>query len=818
MNTKEIFEKITLFYKTKNISELVQLKSFNDYLLNIDSQNKHTAGIYLYDYYDDYAAIAIAYSAISCLVNNNIDIETILYSLSIGDTIIVEGKRSEFGGIVEGNKLGKDFSAPLYCIYKNKDGTFYVPLDKMKNKSVSVYNGEAASLDGKGVRSDYKERKKFLTFIGKEENISTELHHSVAIVIDREQAEDYYNNLVIAYGDRRVHLSDLVTATYYSDNDCYQIGTNPNKEEPTLKFYSKLSACREDIISDKQKRIIGCFLVDEDVWATDSETHSIVDRKSIKFAIMLGKFHFTLYREWIDSDEYKIHIPDEEFFNSRKINYNLIESGTSSDVMIDLKRKLLNLRNTNNLSDERNAYFMEAHSLLNLCRSSFFPLSYFDKVVDTGRLYDRLKSLTLLCNSFIGTDINMASEICSKIRKMVEDLYNVNPKGKALEELLATTKIDAIVVTKAYYDKILNLWLKDVGMGTVPDVLTVSAFSRGGIVYDNVLFPTLYYDFDFNPLAEVKFKNATILYYPYEQLKLRLHKREINSAKLKLSERFGIKTETKIEDEEEIEPAEVTYETSLDTLSKELQLKRAYQYARSDFSAVTDSTVPIQKVFTFASGEVGYITKQYKAYRLANNSIEEVDADNLHIGDSIVFTKQTENKDIVDVLLQQILAKESSGSKVVSDYENSIMWKNQLRAFMERMEISYQEVADRLIFLGCKKEQVTIRQWLMPDSRIVGPRSVTDYEAILKLLKINTITADKLCESCSNIRSLRTKILSYLAKAILKKITKQDGDEMWSVVETKADSLAQIEQITSINEATVGMRMPMHLINKPCTL
>jgi hypothetical protein len=60
--------------------------------------------------------------------------------------------------------------------------------------------------------------------------------------------------------------------------------------------------------------------------------------------------------------------------------------------------------------------------------------------------------------------------------------------------------------------------------------------------------------------------------------------------------------------------------------------------------------------------------------------------------------------------------------------------------------------------------------------------------------------------------------LSYLAKAILKKITKQDGDEMWSVVETKADSLAQIEQITSINEATVGMRMPMHLINKPCTL
>lgn len=821
MNTKEVLEKIKIHFGTKEISALPYASQFRDFYSQMEgSESKHSTGVYLHSGEEYYSVLSIVYGAISCLIDNNTDFDSLLEILEIGDQLIIDGKRCVFRGL-EDVYFGWNDTRKCF-VYEDSKGTTKSALTTMQNKSISIYNGDSEHLDGRGIRSDLKERKNFLILTGKPKNISTEINHSFAVIIDRESAEEIYRNTFITFDNKKVHLSDLVTAAYYSDNECYQIGKNPTKEEPIIKFYSRLSACRDDIVSDKAKRIMGCFICNESLWIGNTEIHDIVDRKSLKYTLLSGKFHYTNYKEWLESDEYILHIPTLEYIESHSVSEEIVENSACKKDIVDIKKDLLTLKEDNISSEGKDSFYMEVHALLNLCRTAFFPLSYFDKAVEchlapSELLQKRLNDLQGKSNLFTGSNYEIADRIVSNISKLVRSIYEINPKAEVVKRLALLRKIDSIVSPKAYYESIFKLWATDNGIHIIPEILTISAFTKSVKTYRNTLFPTPYYDFNFNPYAEFGYLNATILYYPFETYKIKWQKKEIKEVKKLLSAKFGVFNEV---DDEIIEviTEEQTYEEELDRLAKKLQLSRAYQYAQSNNFRETDNTIAIRKIVTFASGEVGYLTKQYKAYRLTNNSIEEVDVDKIQIGDSIVFTKEAENKDIVDVLLQQILSKQYAHTEYVKWYQESVTWKTQIKEYMEQHCISYQGFADLLASLDCRKEQVTIRQWLNPDSHIVGPRYKEDYAAIIEVVGINDITADELCKACDEIRKLRTKILGLIAKAILGRFAKGQVSDIEEVIADKVDPLSQIEQITSINEAPEGTRMPMYLINKPCSL
>ena len=57
--------------------------------------------------------------------------------------------------------------------------------------------------------------------------------------------------------------------------------------------------------------------------------------------------------------------------------------------------------------------------------------------------------------------------------------------------------------------------------------------------------------------------------------------------------------------------------------------------------------------------------------------------ENLKVGDSIVFTKETENKDIVDLLLNQLLENQYKNTKYPEYYRLSICWKIALRKYIQ---------------------------------------------------------------------------------------------------------------------------------------
>ena len=852
-STKEIFREVSISYMGIELNKMLPLRRYGEYLCEIlDSEERHTTTLALNTGSIYYHAMAVAAASLACLFYRNTDVEELIENLSIGDMLIVDGERVRYQGIIDGGQFGAGFIRGLkYFVLELKKGARYVPIHDAKHLNISIYQGEAEQLGGKGVRATFKSRREFLSDFkgGKPRSVvSTEIGNSVAIVSDREMAEGLYRSIHIGYNGKKVALADLVTAAYYSENDCYQIGSNPTKEEPILKFYSKISACRDDIVADRQKRIIGCLIADENLWLNNSEIHDIADRKSLKFSVLEGKTHYTKYCEWFELDDYLYYaaVPEtisgmtrvEEFtfqtqqfkreldaFSSRDIRDIYIEDSIGYEDVLEVKRKILKIKKEAFNNEQKEDFLITSYFLLNLCRSAFFPLAYCDKAKEkqllSWTLEEKLGDLKKYANSQMGGLREDALCIIDILERMIEGLYESNPKAELVKEYILKRKVDCIVTTKAYYEAILSLWLDDcdISINLRPRVITVSAFEKSEGIFYNTLFITGYYDFSFNPYASFGFISGEVLLYGFECYQAKYLKRLAERGRKLIQEKNYLAYDVE-EPEEDVVPVEQDedeeFETEMDKMARDLQLKGAYRYLSSS-NVAGDGLIRIEKIFTFASGSMGFFTKHYKGYRISGTEISEVDLENLKVGDSIVFTKETENKDIVDLLLNQLLENQYKNTKYPEYYRLSICWKIALRKYIQDNNLTYQEVSDQLRIYGCTKHQVTIRSWLYEETHIVGPREESDYAAIVKLVGLNESPAD-IKKACDEIRSLRMKILDLLGKAIIRGMSTEKKDELWDIISSKAEGLSQIEQITSINEPGENNRVPMYMINKPCNI
>lgn len=854
-STKEKLNGIGIFYNSIELTKITALKDYGEFLCDIlDAEERHTAAIALHTGSLYYHAMAIAVSAIGCLFHRNTDTVELIESLEVGTKLMVDGQRVKFLGIKNGLQLGFGSPSVKYFIYEYDDrgSTKYMPLENAAKMNISRYQGDSNKLGAQGVRMTLKARKEFLSAFsstGKKSDISTEINHSVVILTDRNTAEQFYRNIRFAYGNKKVSLSEIVSATYYSDEECYQIGNNPSKEEPILKFFSKVSSCRDAIMDDRQKRIIGCIVGNEGLWGSNSEIHDIADRKSLKFVIMSGKTHYTQYSNWYESDLYKFYadvpetvqsfLQENEFslpmqdlkkelasFSKRGIFEHDIECDIEFDKVIEVKKRLLKIKKECVESDEKESFLMGSYFLLNLCRSAFFPLKYCDKANEkkllSWTLSEKLGALAAYIPTQIGELKEDARFISESISEMVSELYHANPKGEVLKVKLRGRKVDCIVVTKAYYELLFSLWFDDSKLGNRPQIVTVSAFEKSRNIWNNVVFSTAYYDFSFNPYASFGFSSAEVLLYEYEKYQAHCLKRDAEAGRKLLQEKdakaYDITVEA-VETEAIVEHIEDNqFESEMDKMAKDLLLKGAYRYV-STSGATGEAVAKIEKIFTFASGCVGYFTKYYKGYRIRGDEVVEVDLDDLKVGDSIVFTKQSENKDIVDLLLSQLLEEQYKSTKYPEYYRLSTCWKEGLREYRRIHELTYQQLAEQLNRVGCSKHQVTIRSWLDEESHIVGPRELSDYEAIVRLITLGE-APQEIKKGCDEIRSLRMRILDLLGRAIIRGMFAEnknsENDPVSALIYERAERLTQIEQITSITASGADAVVPIYMINKPC--
>lgn len=846
MATKDIFHKIGIFYDSVELNKIKALKDYGDFLCDvIDSEERHSASLTLHTGSKYHQAIAIAVSVIGCLFYKNTDVSELIGSLSSGDMLLVDREKVRFQGIIDGAQLGVGSTSGVkYLVLERSKSTSYMPINQAKDKNIVIYQGESENLGSKGVKSNLEIRRGFLSAFLKE-NVSAEINHSIAIILDRDTAEQFYKDIYFVCNNKKIALSDIVTAAYYSEENCYQIGNNPTKEEPIIKFYSKMSTCRDSIIADRQKRIIGALIFNDEIWADNSEAHDIADRKGLKFVFLDGKTNYTRFIDWYETGEYKFYanvpetiqrlIADIEIspktqlikkdlsaFLKREINEKHVICGVSSDIVCQIKSALLRIKHNCFDDDNKENFLMTSWFLLNLCRSAFFPLSYCDKaykrrIIDWN-IDEKVESLRGYASiTTIGESKDDVNFVVKNISFMIAELYNSNPKWEAIRELIRNGKANCIVATKAYYEQLFVLCLEDHKVLSRARVVTVSVFEKSKCVFDNVIFTTPYYDFSFNPYACFGFASAEVLLYEYEKGQSKYLKRVSEKGRKLMQEKDSTAYDIEIAPKEDFGPEikeDASFENEMDKMAKELLLKGAYRYV-STANNVGDGTIKIKKIITFASGCVGYFTKYYKGYRICGEEVLEVDLDDLKIGDSIVFTKQSENKDIVDLLLNQLLEEQYKDTAYPEYYRLSVRWKDELRRYMLYNNLTYQKLVDKLRQAGCTKQYVTIRAWLAKESHIVGPRDIEDYEIIRQLVGLED-TAENIRKGCEEIRSLRMRILDLLGKAIINGMFTDNKDSLSKLIYEKAENLTQIEQITSINDSEINASVPIYMVNKPC--
>lgn len=850
--TKEILNQIGIYYDNIELTKITALKNYGEFLCDIiDSNERHTAAIGLHTGSVYYQAMAVSVAAIGCLFYRNTNIAELIESLNIGDKLIIDGQRVIFKGVEDGIVgIGFNPGDKYFILECNNGQKRWISLEKASELNMSLYQGGAESLGGRGIRSTLKYRKDFLSAFSTNPEISTEINQSIAVLVTKNMAEQLYRGIYFLYGGKKIALSEIVTATYYTSEDFYQIGNNPTKEEPILKFFSNVSTCRDTIMDDKQNRIIGCIVADENMWVFNSEIHDIVDRKSLKYALMLGRSHYTKFKNWYESDLYKLYaivpettqnlLDENEFlpwmqglkeeiisFSQRNISNNDIQSRVKLSVVCEIKKRLLKIQKECMEDNEKEDFLMESYFLLNLCRSAFFPLLYCDKANEkkilSWTLTEKLQALNNYATSLIGELKEDVKFICDNIAKMVFEIYHSNPKGEIIRNKLINREVDYIVATKLYYKDLFSLWIDDCKLKVQPKIVTLSSFEKNQKVLVNVIFTTSYYNSLFNPYASFGFKTAEVLLYEYEKHQAQNLIRDAERGRNLLKEKNTI-TYDIIEQPKQIELTEENrddnmFENIMDKMANGLSVKRANRYIST--LATSGGTAKVEKVFTFASGSVGYFTKYYKGYAIYGDKVIEVDLDNLKVGDNMVFTKQCENKDIVDLLLNQLLENQYRNTKYPEYYYLSTEWKKELRRYRLMQNLTYSQLADQLKCFGCVKHLVTIRVWLDETSYVVGPRELSDYEAIVKLLKLEKSPLE-IKKGCDEIRALRTKILDTLGKAIIRGMSTGEKDSISDFICEKAENLSQIEQITGIissdMDATVPTTVPMYMVNKPLNM
>jgi len=423
---------------------------------------------------------------------------------------------------------------------------------------------------------------------------------------------------------------------------------------------------------------------------------------------------------------------------------------------------------------------------------------------------------------------------CLFVVSALDDLYKSiksgSPKGQALRELLndVTREKIAIIVPKAYYADILRkefLFDRD-------DVhlVTANRFDANQN-YDKVIVVGDFCGKRFDALKCKTAANVIVLLYECETHWFKRRKRESLKFERKLNEIIGINEDfddTEINESEIDEDAVVQFENEtfdleeyVDTVSI-FDIRKFVARLSSYDSSVAMSE--ISAVGKFAGGDQIMFSKFYKAvvYDSSNMKapISETDVEKLTVGDKLVFTKRDDfTRNIVDEIYEDLRTSGKLSKDVLEATEMALWWKEVLRDYQQTHRLTYRQLAKELDRYGNSLTEVTVRQWLVAESHIIGPRDESSLRQIAEMTRDPYLLDDTLgyFNACGTVRRQRRKILKLIGKAIEDKLSGNHpphGSEL-EIVYDNVENLSETLELEAITFLEETISVPVNIINKP---
>lgn len=866
MNTalNKILNNCNIYFNDSLISNETILKAYYAFFMNSVESRTHNVGFAFHTGSVCFDAVSIVAVTIGCLSCNIATNDDIIASLQPGDMVMFKGQRYRWLGVETEKIFGNlCFVLEQDGAGKNGPGKSWLPYEKNKHL-ISPYYGNSKKTDGRGVKRKITNREDFLSFIFELPNteIPTQIDASVVIVTDRGIFADICNGISVEYSDgKRVALLDIVPASYYTGNGMeYGFGSNPTKAEPVLKVTGNLSTARELVLDKHGNNIVGLFVSGNTISVDNSaELSDLLRRKNLKFAILASKIHsgfndhlidlyedasfFACTKEYLSSKDCDVvssnPYTDELSRQTSTIINNTIHpitkpGGFSRNRYSNIRNQLYILSQSGWDAALKDEFVVTAQGLLNLYNTAVFSMAEMEKAIAAGRINQTVKSPKTRIEYLwdLAEKAEAMQEICITIADGLETHYNelmtTAPKYETLIDIIKQhfSSPVAIVVPKAYYKDILCFCSPELFSEGHIDCVTPNKFDSG-IEYDAIIVVGEIKNKRFDILRCISSRNVYLLLYDCEEKAFLYRKRKQQNYEYKLNERIGIVSEKPIcepEADKEIE-LELQRFSALDELIDNYEFLNIHKLAAgASQSSESSSTSEVTHVGVFSNGEQILFSKYYSAvvFDAEKGTVTEKSPSDLSPGDVMVFTKKDDyTKNIVDAVYDRLLTSGKLSNQSAEMFEKTQYWKEALREYKRVNGFTYRDVALKLQELGSSLQEVSVRQWLVEDSHIVGPRDekTMEYIALLTQDPYLIKSTSEHYEACRHVRHKRREILKLIAKAINDKLmgfTPPEGSVL-EVVYENVEKLSETRELEAISELEESIYIGINLVNRPIT-
>ena len=855
-----VFEKCEIQIEGQTISKELLLKTFGDFLTQTIAKRDHNIGVVMHTGSLCFDVVLITYATILNLISNKAETGNMVNSFSDGDTVLYGQQkkcRYIFKGFIDGSEIGREKGEKLIKLVQGEGFDTYLP--EKRWRYIEPYNGDSVRMDGRGIRKKTSLRDDFFADVlgFEKENIPSILDTSCVIVAPREHTDYLVKNISLGFNKKKIKLLELVTASYFTEEDEYRYSGNTGKNEPTLKFTAKVSVARCLLLSGRGNKHLGLIVLGEDSISRGySELPELINRKSLQYVYICSSMDSDLGLELTsDVEKMEIFACTKEFllenttYEKIENNHYITELGTQVDTIIDknnelviiekngieldviheFKKNILEIKREEYSTEGKDNFIMLAHSLMKLFVTAPFPMDRFSVAEERGLIEvdspeKKILELRRLAEDFPENLRKNALVVVEVLERILIEEKSTNGKYEWLRKFLYDYlgKRVAIVVPKAYYVTLI----KGTGLFSEylfrnKDFVTANRFDSSKM-YDCVIVLGDYEGKAFNVFRCNA--AATIISVIYESEKAGYYFK--NKIFHNMINRLNMESTIIIsnQDEDEIITTEEEnakgFEKEIEDYIANVDLSYMGSIYKSDSRYEGAMNTDIVAVVVFDDDTKAYLSRNYKGYVLeeATGIVKEVGVQELCEGDSIIFTKNNDDtKDIVSSILAKLLIDGKFDSNTEEKYRKANLWKRSLVEFMRSNGYTARKVVDLMLKDGAGVHEQTILHWLDEDSYTVGPRDVDSIRHIGNITGVEELkeSPEDIFEACRDIRSIRRKILDRVGTAIFDKLsgwTPQRGNYMESIYE-KIDTLAEIKRVERI--AKVETAVPMWMANRP---
>lgn len=861
---ESILENCDIYYNGALISRENILERYFSFFADVINPEKRAVGIALHTGSVCFDVVSVVAVGIGCLAYNMATNDDIIARLQPGEMVMYKGQRYRWLGTM-------DRDGTLYIVLEqdgigmNGPSRFWCPYETNKHL-VSPYYGSSKITDGRGVKRKNSKREQFLSFIFDVPvtEVPAEIDISVVIVADRGAFADICKGICIEYGnDEYINLLDVIPASYFTSGGMqYQFGANPTKAEPVIKVAGDLSTARELVLDKHGNKVIGLLVFGSEVPSNgSSELSDLLRRKTLKFAVVESPLHsrfgeaaLELYEDasvFACTKEYLMTVASKVRFSnnytedlSRQatviINNSVtpvnVGGGFDPEEYRQIREGLFTLKQSNMSSEIKDEFILTAQGMLNLLNTAVFTMDALEDAVQSGKVNATIKSpkqrIDYLWN--LAEDAGALQDLCIFIADAIERQYQqirtYAPKAELLHGYFSeyTDSQIAVIVPKAYYIDILRDSLPY--LAYYPNIMcsTPNKFDAQK-EYDLIVVVGEISNRKFDPLSCRSAISVEVLLYECEKKAFSYRKKKVEKYEHALNGKIGVVEKTVDEDSPDGDPPfeeeEMQKLASLDEYMDSLRIFDVHKLATSsrqyDDSQLTSE---VTHMGLFTSGEQVFFSKYYSAvvFDSEKGAVTEKSPSALVAGDVLVFTVRDDyTQNIVDTIYQSLLESGRLSKSSLEMYEKSRYWKECLREFKSKNDLTYRDVANELKKYGSSLQEVTIRQWLMEDSHIVGPRDEKTLGYIASLTEDPFLLEDVsgYFEACRFVRRQRREILKWIANAINDKLRgfAPDKGSVLEIVYDNIERLSETKELEEITELGESAEVNINLVNRPIT-